>query len=36
MTDAEGAALLDGLDLGVDAEPILVTGSARYESLLAR
>jgi fatty-acyl-CoA synthase len=36
VTDAEGAALLDGLALGVEAERILVVGTQRYESLLAR
>ena len=30
VTDAEGAALLDGLELGVDAERILVIGTPRY------
>ncbi len=29
VTDAEGAALLDGLELGVDTERILVVGTAR-------
>ncbi|MGP0032399.1 MAG: AMP-binding protein [Acidimicrobiales bacterium] len=36
VTDPDGAALLDGLSLGVDPEHVLVTGSERYESLLAR
>ena len=36
VTDAEGAALLDGLSLGIDQDHILVTGSERYESLLAQ
>ena len=36
VTDAEGAALLDGLALGIDPDHILVTGSERYESLLAQ
>ena len=31
VTDAEGAALLDGLDLGVDDERILVVGTPRYD-----
>ncbi len=35
VTDAEGASLLDGLALGVDAENILVVGTERYDSLLA-
>jgi fatty-acyl-CoA synthase len=34
VTDAEGAALLDGLSLGVDDDHILVTGTERYEKLL--
>jgi fatty-acyl-CoA synthase len=36
VTDAEGAALLDGLSLGLDEDHILVTGTARYEELLER
>ncbi len=35
VTDPEGADLLEGLDLGVGEDHILVTGSARYEALLA-
>jgi fatty-acyl-CoA synthase len=35
VTDPEGADLLEGLDLGVGDDHILVTGSARYEALLA-
>ena len=34
VTDAEGAALLEGLSLGVADDKVLVTGSSRYESLL--
>ena len=34
VTDAEGAALLQGLSLGVDDDKILVIGTARYEALL--
>ena len=34
VTDAEGAALLEGLSLGIGEDKILVTGSERYESLL--
>ncbi len=34
VTDTEGAALLQGLDLGVDDDKILVIGTDRYESLL--
>ena len=36
VTDAEGAALLDGLSLGIDEDHVLVAGSERYESLLAQ
>ncbi len=36
VTDDEGAALLHGLDLGVDDEHILVLGSQRYDALLQR
>ena len=36
VTDAEGAALLEGLSLGVREDRILVTGTERYESLLAQ
>jgi fatty-acyl-CoA synthase len=35
VTDAEGAALLEGLDLGLDEGNLLVVGTARYEELLA-
>ena len=35
VTDAEGAALLEGLSLGVSDDRILVTGSDRYGALLA-
>ena len=35
VTDPEGADLLDGLDLGVDQDNILVIGTERYEALLA-
>ena len=35
VTDAEGAALLEGLDLGVPEENVLVTGTVRYDELLA-
>jgi len=35
VTDAEGAALLEGLDLGIGEDRVLVTGTARYASLLA-
>jgi fatty-acyl-CoA synthase len=34
VTDTEGAALLQGLSLGVDDEKILVIGTARYDALL--
>jgi fatty-acyl-CoA synthase len=36
VTDADGAALLEGLSLGVAGDNVLVTGSPRYESLLAQ
>jgi fatty-acyl-CoA synthase len=36
VTDDDGAALLQGLDLGVDDDKILVVGSERYNGLLAR
>ncbi len=36
VTDPEGAALLEGLDLGVDDERILVVGTPRYVELLER
>ncbi len=36
VTDAEGADLLRGLDLGVDEDKVLVVGTARYDELLAR
>jgi fatty-acyl-CoA synthase len=36
VTDAEGAALLDGLSLGLDVDQILEVASPRYEALLAR
>jgi fatty-acyl-CoA synthase len=36
VTDDEGAALLQGLDLGVPEDHILIVGSDRYDSLLAR
>ncbi len=36
VTDAEGAALLEGLSLGVSDDRILVTGTERYGTLLAR
>jgi fatty-acyl-CoA synthase len=35
VTDDEGAALLVGLDLGVDKDRVLVVGTARYEALVA-
>ena len=35
VTDAEGAALLEGLDLGLDDDHVLVTGTPRYDALLA-
>ncbi len=34
VTDADGAALLDGLSLGMGEDRILVTGTERYRSLL--
>src|SRR5580704_3850058 len=36
VTDEEGAALLQGLDLGVEDGKILVVGTDRYNALLAR
>jgi fatty-acyl-CoA synthase len=36
VTDEEGAALLQGLDLGVEDDKILVVGTGRYDALLAR
>ena len=36
VTDDEGAALLAGLDLGVDDDKVLVVGSDRYDALLAQ
>ena len=36
VTDAEGAALLEGLALGVSQEKVLVIETERYKSLLAR
>ena len=36
VTDAEGAALLEGLSLGMSDDRILVTGTERYEALLAQ
>jgi len=36
VTDEEGASLLQGLDLGVDDDKILVVGSERYNALLTR
>jgi fatty-acyl-CoA synthase len=36
VTDAEGAALLDGLALGVDDDKVLVIGTEKYDSLLQR
>jgi fatty-acyl-CoA synthase len=36
VTDADGAALLEGLSLGVPGDNVLVTGSARYEGLLGQ
>ena len=35
VTDDEGAALLAGLDLGVDEDKVLVIGSQRYDALVA-
>ena len=34
VTDAEGAALLDGLDLGVDEDKVLVIGTDTYDRLM--
>ncbi len=34
VTDAEGAALLEGLPIGIDEDRILVTGTERYRALL--
>jgi fatty-acyl-CoA synthase len=34
VTDAEGAALLDGLALGVDDDKVLVIGTEKYDALL--
>ena len=36
VTDAEGAALLEGLDLGVDPEHVVVAGTPRYADLVGR
>jgi len=36
VTDPEGAALLEGLSLGVPEDNLLVTGTARYDELVAR
>jgi fatty-acyl-CoA synthase len=36
VTDTDGAALLDGLDLGVGEGKVLVIGTERYEALLGR
>ncbi len=36
VTDAEGADLLEGLSLGVDADHVLVLGSPRYDGLLTQ
>jgi fatty-acyl-CoA synthase len=36
VTDTEGDALLDGLSFGVSEDKVLVIGTGRYESLLAR
>jgi fatty-acyl-CoA synthase len=36
VTDADGGALLEGLDLGVAPERMLVTGTDHYRDLLAR
>jgi fatty-acyl-CoA synthase len=36
VTDAEGAALLDGLDLGVDDGKVLVIGTEPYDTLIER
>ncbi len=36
VTDEEGAALLQGLDLGLDSNKILIVGTDRYHDLLAQ
>jgi len=36
VTDSDGAALIDGLALGVPEDHILVTGTSRYDESLAR
>ena len=36
VTDTDGAALLEGLDLGVGEDKVLVIGTERYEALLGR
>ena len=36
VTDSDGAALLEGLDLGVGEDGVLVIGTERYEALLGR
>jgi fatty-acyl-CoA synthase len=36
VTDGDGAALLDGLALGLEPAQVLVTGTPRYRSLLAQ
>jgi fatty-acyl-CoA synthase len=36
VTDAEGAALLDGLDLGIDPDRLLVIGTTRYADSVDR
>ena len=36
VTDAEGAAVLDGLDHGVDDDKVLVIGTKKYDALLQR
>ncbi len=36
VTDTDGAALLEGLDLGVGEDAVLVIGTERYEALLDR
>jgi fatty-acyl-CoA synthase len=35
VTDGEGAALLEGLDLGIGPDRVVVTGSDHYEALVA-
>jgi fatty-acyl-CoA synthase len=35
VTDADGAALLEGLSLGIDADKVLVAGSEHYAALLS-